>query len=177
VEAGGGVVAHGWQLQAVARLDCSLPLVFHFAFSSLHYQASSPSTLPIPLLLNSLPCFKLPPFSPFPLFSFKRALSHPKKSSSPLFFFRFPLLCTAVLGAIYRAKWVGLLTVAHGSRASGGWSAIGCYCRGSTPTAWGLGLRNSVKTTLFKFFFFSFFYYYYYIFFFYLWGPKNGLQQ
>ena len=52
---------------------------------------------------------------------------------------------------------MGLLTVAHGSRASGGWSAIGCYCRGSAPTAWGLGLRNSVKTTLFKFFFFSFF--------------------
>jgi hypothetical protein len=69
-----------------------------------------------------------------------------------------------VLGAIYRAKWVGLLTVAHGSRASGGWSAIGCYYRGSTPTAWGLGLRNSVKTTLFKFFFFIYYYYYIYIF-------------
>jgi hypothetical protein len=82
-----------------------------------------------------------------------------------------------VLGAIYRAKWVGLLTVAHGSRASGGWSAIGCYCRGSTPTAWGLGLRNSVKTTLFKFFFFSFFFLLLLYIFFYLWGPKNGLQQ
>jgi hypothetical protein len=72
---------------------------------------------------------------------------------------------------------VGLLTVAHGSRASGGWSAIGCYCRGSTPTAWGLGLRNSAKTTLFKFFFFSFFLLLLLYIFFYLWGPKNGLQQ
>ena len=94
---GGGVVAHGWQLQAVARLDCSLPLVFRFAFSSLHYQASSPSTLPIPVLLISLPCFKLPRFLPFSFsISFSPFLpSHSSflcfKTSLPFQFQKIPL--------------------------------------------------------------------------------------
>jgi hypothetical protein len=90
-------VAHGWQLQAVARLDCSLPLVFRFAFSSLHYQASSPSTLPIPVLLISLPCFKLPCFLPFSFsISFSPFLpSHSSflcfKTSLPFQFQKIPL--------------------------------------------------------------------------------------
>jgi hypothetical protein len=35
--------------------------------------------------------------------------------------------------------------VAHGSGSRGGWSAIGCYCRGSAPTAWGLGLVDGLQ--------------------------------
>jgi len=95
-------VAHGRQLQAVARLDCSLPLVFRFAFSSLHYQASSPSTLPIYVLLHSPLCFKLPPSSLrsplcskiFPLFSlsFLPLSLVPNKNRPSLSFFFFSLL-------------------------------------------------------------------------------------
>ena len=107
MEAGDGVVAHGRQLQAVARLDCSLPLVFHFAFSSLHFQASSLSTLPIYVLLNCPLCFKLPPSSLcspfcskiFPLFSLSflpLSLVPNKNRPSLSFSFFFMLVLRAV---------------------------------------------------------------------------------
>jgi uncharacterized protein YqhQ len=32
-----------------------------------------------------------------------------------------------------------------GSRACGRWSAIGCYCRGSAPTAWSAAGRGTVS--------------------------------
>jgi hypothetical protein len=129
VEAGGGVVAHGRQLQAVARLDCSLPLVFRFAFSSLPYQASSLSTLPIYVLLNSLPCFKLPHILSFlSLHSlFSRSNFSPllnSHSTSP----RFKLPPPNVL--VLRAVFIGQ----RGARAS----LSAPYC-----CAWGAGLYCS----------------------------------
>jgi len=35
--------------------------------------------------------------------------------------------------------------VAHGSGSRGGWSAIGCYCRGSAPTAWSAAGRGTMS--------------------------------
>jgi uncharacterized protein YqhQ len=35
--------------------------------------------------------------------------------------------------------------VAHGSGSRGGWSAIGCYCRGSAPTTWSAAGRGTVS--------------------------------
>jgi hypothetical protein len=62
---------------------------------------------------------------------------------SALFLLLPPLL---LLGWLLFIKPVGVaFAVAHGSGSRGGWSAIGCYCRGSAPTAWGLGLVGGLQ--------------------------------
>jgi hypothetical protein len=162
VEAGGGVVAHERQLQAVARLDCSLPLVFRFTFSSLPYQASSLSTLPVYILLNSLPCFKLPCILSFlslcSLFSrsnFSPLLN--SHSASPCFKLPPPPFLL-VLGAIFIGQRESGRPYCYAWRAwlycpamVPGWLASGCGWQGATPSvshherAWGFGSWQSMR--------------------------------
>jgi len=78
---------------------------------------------PPPVQQNS-PRFKLLP------------LSVSKKFPTPFF-----LLCW-----VRFIEQVGVAFVdAHGSGSRGGWSAIGCYCRGSAPTAWSAAGRGTVS--------------------------------
>jgi len=162
VEAGGGVVAHERQLQAVARLDCSLPMVFRFTFSSLPYQASSLSTLPVYILLNSLPCFKLPCILSFlslcSLFSrsnFSPLLN--SHSASPCFKLPPPPFLL-VLGAVFIGQRESGRPYCYAWRAwlycpamVPGWLASGCGWQGATPSvshherAWGFGSWQSMR--------------------------------
>jgi len=133
MDADGGVVAHGWQLQAVARRDCSLPLVFRFAFSSLHYQASSLSTLPIYFSLKFPPLFQASPcsFLPFSLsspFVFFFSLFSPLLS---LFLSFRPPFSLLALSGIYRAKGSRGVPIVALSRTWGAGSAYLTTARAS----------------------------------------------
>jgi hypothetical protein len=91
-------------------------------------------------------------------------------------FFPFFLLCWVLF-----IEQVGVaFAVAHGSGSRGGWSAIGCYCRGSAPTAWSAAGRGTVSKRHCSNSFFLFLFFFLLLLLlllFYLWGPKNGLQQ
>ena len=120
VEGGDGVVAHEQQLEAVARHDCSLPLVFRFAFSSLVvkrlpllYSPVYFSLKPSPVSTRLLSSLFL---SLFRLLSFSFFSSHPP-----------PLLL--VLSGIYRVKGSGGVRIATLSCA---WGA-GSSCPATTP--------------------------------------------
>ena len=126
------------------------------------------------LFLGALPLSRSKNTPPLLVFQRPRStkLSSFSTSSSLRFkkFFPFFLLCWVLF-----IEQVGVaFAVAHGSGSRGGWSAIGCYCRGSAPTAWSAAGRGTVSKRHCSN---SFYYYYYYYIFFYLWGPKNGLQH
>jgi hypothetical protein len=152
VEAGGGVVAHGRQLQAavllfqaVEREIPALPfssvffpllrlrfLFFLFLFMCVFFNSRSSSCfgiVPLPYLSQSLSFIShspspLFPASPFSFFSFFLSLSFLFFSFSSLrsLFFSLSSSCVLALGGIYRAKGVGA-------------SLLPPYC-----CAWGAGL-------------------------------------
>jgi len=152
VEAGGGVVAHGWQLQAAVLLfqaakreipalpfsSVFFPLLrlrflfFLFLFMCVFFNSRSSSCfgiVPLPYLSQSLSFIS---HSPSPLFlaspfSFFFFLSVPFLFVlfflfSPFLFFSLSSSCVLVLGGIYRAKGAGA-------------SLLPPYC-----CAWGAGL-------------------------------------
>ena len=167
-EAGGGVVAHGWRLQAALRLFRTSGGVTAF-FSSF---------LPVSSFSLSLPMFRSSFFLPFPLFSqsvfffrllffyvflSSRFLSSFGSSSLSFFFLLssvfFGLFIEPRGGAFYGCTW--------GARAAAVGRPFGCSCRGSAPcfsgrraaggrpvssvggpTAWGFGLVASRRGRL-----------------------------
>jgi hypothetical protein len=117
--------------------------LFFFCALSLSRSKNTPPLLvfqPPPVQQNS-PRFKLLPLSV-------------SKSFPP----------TSLLCWVLFIEQVGVaFAVVHGSGSRGGWSAIGCYCRGSAPTAWsaaGRGIvskRHCSNSFIFFYFFFIFF--------------------
>jgi hypothetical protein len=101
-----------------------LSLCFGLSLSFGFFSFSSFSSSSVFSFLPSF-FFARPPFSLFRVFSSFFSLLG--------LFFLFPPFFAAVLGAIYRASECGFLLWRMGSRSHGGWSAIGCYCRGSAP--------------------------------------------
>jgi len=165
VEAGGGVLAHGWRLQAAALLLRTTVLQSFFKF--FYQLAAFPSYISVPLPFGSFStlfgsfCFLSFFFFAF-VFLSSRFLSSfgPLSFGSPSPFSSFFLLLFFGLfiepkgGAFYGCTW--------GARAAAVGRPFGCSCRGSAPcfsgrraaggrpvssvggpTAWGFGLVAS----------------------------------
>jgi hypothetical protein len=133
VEAGGGVVAHGRQLQAmvllfhaVEREVPTLPLssnVLFFSFSSFVVKWFLPLYSLFIFLLNSLPYFKLPRILSF--LSLFRFLSF----YSLRLLFLFPPV-TGVESNLYRAKGSGGAPIAALSLCMGSGAFLPCHDTG-----------------------------------------------